>query len=213
MKEDCHGGDVAALGASWWMSWQTHPPCGAAGEHVPMIWGRQHVGLVHSLPGGSGWLMGFNEPNRGDQANMSPQEAAHHWPQLESTGRRLVSPAMAMSNTAIQWMREFLNACTGCRVDAIAIHLYEANHGGVQYWVNQYKQFGKPIWITEIAFPGGVQHAAEEAHAIVNIFERDPQVHRYAWFKNRGDRGALAGSSLIDYNGRHTQVGQAYAES
>merc|ERR1719219_823819 len=201
----CHGSDVNSLGASWWYAWSSTPPCSASGEFIPMIWGRDHVSKTKSLPSGSQWLLGFNEPNLGSQANMSPQECARLWPQLEATGRKLVSPAMAMSGTAVQWMQTFLNACKGCRVDAIAIHLYETSSGGVSYWVNQFKKFNKPIWITEIAHPGySAADAATEARQIVQLFESDSHVQRYSWFMNRGNGGNLAQSSLVGGNGQLT---------
>ena len=36
---------------------------------------------------------GFNEPNAGNQANMSPQDACNNWKPVADTGLRLGSPA------------------------------------------------------------------------------------------------------------------------
>ena len=60
-----------------------------------MIWDASYLPLrANELPA-SDWLLGFNEPNYSNQANLSPQAAATLWPQLEATGRRLVGPAVA----------------------------------------------------------------------------------------------------------------------
>merc|ERR1719270_892239 len=80
-----------------------------------MIWSGSRINDVNSLPSGSDWLLGFNEPNLASQSNMSPQECASLWPKLEATGRKLVSPAMAMSGTAVNWMQTFLDSCHHAR--------------------------------------------------------------------------------------------------
>ena len=75
---------------------------------------------------------------------------------MESINRNLVSPAMAMGGTTLgtTWLTLFFQSCTNCRVDAIAIHIYENTLGAFQYWVGQFKQYNKPIWITEFSYYG-----------------------------------------------------------
>jgi len=116
-----------------------------------MIWNAVNIDkIMASLPPGSEWLLGFNEPNYEHEANMTAEECAKLWPKLEATGRKLVSPAMAMMN-GIEWMDHFFGNCTGCRIDAVAIHTYEGTPGGTKYWIDQYAKYGKPIWLTEFA--------------------------------------------------------------
>ena len=40
-----------------------------------MIWGVSNIGSISALPA-STWILGFNEPNHGEQANISPSYAA-----------------------------------------------------------------------------------------------------------------------------------------
>ena len=40
-----------------------------------MIWGVSNIGSINTLPA-STWILGFNEPNHGEQANISPSYAA-----------------------------------------------------------------------------------------------------------------------------------------
>ena len=40
-------------------------------------------------------LLGFNEPDLAEQANMTVEKALELWPRLEATGMRLGSPAVA----------------------------------------------------------------------------------------------------------------------
>lgn len=157
---------------------------------------------------GSEWLLGFNEPNLSSQANMSPSYAASLWHKLEATGRKLVSPAMAMGN-GIQWMDQFMAACKGCRIDAIAIHTYESNTGGTDYWVGQFAKYGKPVWVTEIAQPNA-HDCGSYAKTTVQSFERNSKVGRYAWFMNRGNGGNLAACSLVNSDGSLTGTGYNY---
>jgi hypothetical protein len=80
---------------------------------------------------------------------MTAELAASLWPKLEATGRKLVAPAMAMPG--LEWMDQFLGNCSGCRIDAIAIHTFEYYPGGTKYWIDQFAKYGKPIWLTEFA--------------------------------------------------------------
>ena len=90
----------------------------------PMIWSPPLPAA--SKIRGAKYLLTFNEPDNGSQSNVSPTQAASLWPQIESIAATdgipyIVSPAVASSVT---WMQQFFNACTGCKVDYIAVHFY-----------------------------------------------------------------------------------------
>ena len=70
--KNAHCSDISGVGASWWYSWSSHPPVSCSQEFVPMIWGKNNVGDLTRLPSGSEYVLAFNEPNRSDQANLSP---------------------------------------------------------------------------------------------------------------------------------------------
>lgn len=160
------------------------------------------MGSIGSLPQSS-WVLGFNEPNQGGQANMSPSDAAciiyqyfikneimtylALWPQFESINRNLVGPAVAMGGTmgGTDWYQQFFQSCSNCRVDAIAIHIYENNLGAFQYWVGQFKQFNKPIWITEWAFPNLSSDCSELMREVLDYFKTEPLVQRIGFFGSR----------------------------
>ena len=86
--------------------------------------------LSQNLEKGASAVLGFNEPNLVVEANMSAQAAADAWPAFETAAQDdsvpiVVSPAMTYGNThPIAWLDEFFNLCSGCRVDAIAVHSY-----------------------------------------------------------------------------------------
>src|SRR5262249_45204520 len=137
--------DLTALsaGISWWYNWAAQPDntmvasahAGLGVEYVPMAWGEDSIAsLATKVPADARALLGFNEPNFGSQANLTPEQAAALWPQLEDFARQhdlaLVSPAVnycgGSCNVAnpFDWLDQFFAACQGCKVDYIAMHRY-----------------------------------------------------------------------------------------
>ena len=76
-------------------------------------------------------ILGFNEPNQPDHANMSPLEAALAWVEVQEKypDRELVSPATGHVDT--EWFDQFMAECEllGCRFDYLATHWYGNAHG------------------------------------------------------------------------------------
>ena len=65
----------------WWYNWGLSRTGGNTGiEFVPMIWGSSTVNST--IPSGSKYLLGFNEPNFKAQSNLTPLAAATAWPML-----------------------------------------------------------------------------------------------------------------------------------
>ena len=131
-------GDVEAFNnLNWYYNWGTqfHPECGAQptpGFFVPMIWGYYgHIPDIKADPLDT--ILGFNEPNHEKQSNLSPEEAAFAWIELQEKypDKILVSPsaASAQSEDAYEWFHEFFDICMelGCRVDYLATHSYSGN--------------------------------------------------------------------------------------
>lgn len=100
-------------------------------------------------------LLGFNEPDRPDQANMQFQEMINQWPDMMKSGLRVGSPAW--SNP---WggnggnLFDFIKKCDelNYRVDFVALHCYWGGKSPLN-WYNELKyiheQTGRPLWITE----------------------------------------------------------------
>jgi hypothetical protein len=89
-------------------------------------------------------LIRFNEPDLGAQSNLSPTDAAKAWKQYMEPFKgkvQLVSPAVTNGGgeMGLTWTANFLNACTGCTVDAIAIHMYDSATN-----IDYYKNYSKP---------------------------------------------------------------------
>jgi Glycosyl hydrolase catalytic core len=96
-------------------------------EFVPMIWGKRDIPEIGQAKGGV--LLGFNEPERSEQSNLTVEEALALWPQLEATKMRLGSPAPAHGPKGMRWLEQFMAGCAEkkLRVDFICLHWYGPN--------------------------------------------------------------------------------------
>ncbi len=214
---------------SWYYNWTPkNAHLGAPGvEFVPMIWGAKNVtkeDLDRAKQEGR-VLLGFNEPDRPDQANMSVKQALDLWPQLMATGMRLGSPAVSWgADTQGMWLDEFMKGAKarGHRVDFIAVHAYQGDFSDAavgkfkRYLERTYARYRLPIWVTEFAMvnfsrspnvPSQSRQAAF-ATASTTMLEGLPFVERYAWFALPA-RDA-DGTGLYRPGARPTLVGQAY---
>ncbi|MET0132439.1 MAG: sigma-70 family RNA polymerase sigma factor [Kibdelosporangium sp.] len=220
---------LADVGAGWFYTWAagreriTAPP---GVEFVPMIWGAKSVtpaNIAEARKQGT-VLLGFNEPDLAEQSNMTVEQALDLWPQLQATGMRLGSPAVAFGgDKAGGWLDRFMAgaATRGLRVDFITLHWYGSDFGPAA--VNHLKsyitavqaRYNKPIWLTEyslIDFSGGSarypspEQLAAFAKGSTAMLEGLPSVERYAWFALPADK---PGTGL--YNGRTPNLaGAAY---
>jgi hypothetical protein len=176
------------------------------------------------------YILGFNEPNFIDQANMTPTQAAAAWPQLQAIadqyGLKLVSPAVNYCGNCVsengttytnpfKWLDDFFAACNGCRVDYIGLHWYGGGNSMTGY-IEDARKYGKPIWVTEFADWDASITAENQKNYLagtVNFLERDPAVFRYSWFIGRG--GGATVYPYIDLygsSGTLTVLGQLYMD-
>jgi hypothetical protein len=197
-----------------------------------MIWGAgsNREAAATEIPEGARYLLGFNEPNFGSQANLSAADAAALWPELEAIaderGLDLVSPAVnfcggdCQETDPFKYLDDFFAACEGCRVDAIAIHIYVGcnpngeNHA--EWLINHVKtyesRFSLPLWLTEFACDDAEDEAEQLAFMedAVEFLEENPRIARYAWFAGRADN--VPHVDLLGADGELTALGRRYVE-
>ena len=223
-----HCGDVAAVGASWYYRWQRTPP-ECAGQSVSMIWGKQDV--CKPVTGDSRWLLGFNEPDRSNQANLSPDEAARLWHDVARCypDHLLVGPSV--SHPAIMWLEQFYGAYLhkfGQKpvLDALAVHCYANSADECMHVVRavialaERWNVGGGVWVTEFAFwpthERTLEEALDEARAFIAWMDAEPGVVRYAWFAARmkGDEWWMGPyTPLAEFDGGGlTAYGSMYLE-
>jgi len=222
---------TSALKGHWMYSWGRNlaEEIPENVEFVPMFWGKgsvtdENISNIKQLvaDGKVKYVLGFNEPDGADQANMSVDEAIALWPKLEEIGVPLISPAPVNPTNA--WMTEFMTRADelGLRIDFVAVHSY----GGANAlsFINKLKEtheaYNRPIWVTEFAVadwnatsPENNRYSEAE---VINFMQEATQamnsiewVERYSWFD--GQNAALASSGLFDADGNMTQLGQVYA--
>lgn len=175
-------------------------------DYFPMAWNsvnkdriRAHVQANPNCK----YILAFNEPNLKDQANMTPAEAAAKWHTVKEIAAELnlkiISPAMNYGTLAgyhdpIKWLDEFFNQ-PGVSVDDVAgisIHSYVNMASSAKGFIDSFKKYGKPIWMTEFcAWEGGPVTLASQMNymsQMLNYMESDPDVARYAWFIPRSGK-------------------------
>lgn len=102
-------------------------------------------------------VLGFNEPARPDQADLSVVDAIKQWPEMFKSGLRIGSPAPAAISSS--WLQQFIGICDtlNYRVDFIAFHAYQDQNTGWWDWNVDLAAKGnisasevkRPVWITE----------------------------------------------------------------
>lgn len=157
------------------------------------------------------YILAYNEPNLKDQANMTPSAAAKDWPRLVKAAKELnmkiVAPAMNYGTLSgysepWKWLDEFF-AQPGVSlddVDGIAVHCYMSHPSAMQWFIGEFKRYGKPIWLTEFcSWEGNVSEKDQMKFMTeaLHILESDEDVFRYAWFIPRSD-GSPCHNNLLE---------------
>ena len=235
--------DLAAIqeSVSWWYNWADRPDedlragaYRAAGvEYVPMVWGGTFDAdtVIANIPADTEWLLGFNEPNFGSQADISASAAAALWPEVErvadTLGLSIASPAVnfcggdCQDTNPFDYLDDFFAACEDCRVDAVAFHLYvgcnQTGENKAQWLINHietYKtRFSQPLWLTEFACDDAASVADQVAFLedAVEYLESEPRIARYAWFSGRFE--GIPFVDLLGDDGELTPLGEAYVNA
>jgi hypothetical protein len=223
--------EVETLRVAWVWNWGVDPPLFPDVESVPSIWSGASIGTP--LGGNSEWLLGFNEPDMRDQANMSPAQAAREWQRLEDTypDRKLASPQVV---APVRWLEEWYDAYQAQndgrlpQIDAIAIHTYydndlESYKRQVEYYIDLAKRWGVPeIWITEFtiapALDRTLRESIDDQRAYLKWLEAQPMVTRYAAWTNRVEcldiiqPNGIFDTPMIAPNGMLTEMGKMYSD-
>ncbi|GAA1888233.1 sigma-70 family RNA polymerase sigma factor [Asanoa iriomotensis] len=221
---------LKAVGASWYYNWGANndrmPASGV--EFVPMIWGTANAtdATIAQAKREGDTLLGFNEPDMAEQANMTPAKALELWPKLQATGMRLGSPSVAFGAADTgKWLDQFMKGAKskGYRVDFITLHWYggdfsSAAVGHLKGYIQQvYAKYKLPIWLTEFAlirFDGSGAHYPTDAQQVAfingatDMLQGLSYVERYSWFGLPSTADSHTG--LYKESGQLTPMGSAY---
>ncbi|RKF76916.1 Alkali-sensitive linkage protein 1 [Golovinomyces cichoracearum] len=218
--------DIAKLSAftssskvSWAYNWgSTTPAIPNNVEFVPMLWGTgSHAAgwkenADKAIASGSTHLLAFNEPDLGEQSSLSVGDAVSGYQNLMQpyAGKaKLGSPAVTNGGSpmGLTYLKNFINACSGCTIDFIAIHWY--NGGSADDFKNYVAKAhivggGRPVWITEFEGPGDAQQQQKFLKEVLPWLDNQDYVERYAYFM-------ASDGNLISSGTSPSAVGQAYA--
>lgn len=232
-------------GISWFYSWGQTPGLAVANvfdqylDFIPMAWNGLDTVVMknfYSTHPKIKYILGFNEPNFKQQANLTPTAAAAKWKLIERIADlfdlKIVGPAMnyapvsgAVSENGvtytdpIRYLDDFFKACPDCRVDFIAVHNYMNSESAVEGNLALYKKYNRPIWLTEFCAYNSNQGLTPDKQKdfmveTLSYLENDTSIYRYSWFIGRNDGGeaAFPYNSLLTNNDRGvlTELGDIY---
>lgn len=202
--------EALAPGVSWYYNWGNAPGRSLIDldciEYVPMCWNSWYNAdaireYVNSHPQVQ-YLLGFNEPNFLDQANMTPQQAADAWPEVQALakelGLKLVAPVVNFSpnypyNHPASWMDEFVSIVGLDAFDCVALHCYGGPGVLKEICTDFHNRYGKEVWMTEFSLIyDGLNSNTPQAQISammesVEWMEKTEWMGRFAWFKALGD--------------------------
>ena len=216
---------------TWWYTWGTGVQnVGAGLEYVPMVWGggAKIADVNKGIRADAKYLLGYNEPNFFAQANLSAAQAAADWPTVQAAAAahqlQTVSPAVNFcgddeagtgpchDTNPVSYLQDFFAACQGCQVDYVAVHWYNCDGASLEWYLDQFKQFNRPIWLTEFAcaYGGDTSVAGQEKYMreAIPILEARSDLYRYAWFS--GD--PMPNARLLNQDGSLTSLGKIYVD-
>ncbi|MDA3816095.1 MAG: glycosyl hydrolase [Prolixibacteraceae bacterium] len=236
--------DMEALsaGTTWWYNWWYRPDANDniidvykdfGMEFVPQAWDENfdETGLRQYLDEHPDveYIMGFNEPNFQAQANLSPAQAAAEWQRIEAIAEdynlKIVGPALNYSPDApyhdpFEWMDAWLEECDalgGCHFDYVNVHCYMNNVDALEWYLNEWKRYDKPIWLTEFCAWDGIETTVTPKYQknfmieALSLLDNDPDVFRYAWFIAKST-GVPYNSLLEQTPGELTDLGLIYTD-
>lgn len=203
-------------------------------EFVPMIWSGngeewtqqtlQNDVATQIESGKVKRLLGFNEPDGKEQANMTVECALERWQLLESVGISLVSPSCVHPGN--EWMTSFMKNAneTGKRVDWVGVHWYGgANFNAFTSSMQQsYEMYKRPLLVTEFA-PADWNATTVESNRIsaaavlafmkqaLPWLEAQEWIAGYTWFSFCITTPQGTSSALFDEEGALTVCGRYYA--
>lgn len=175
------GGWVGQFGTGWGYDWARNDKDGLSVDkfYAPMQHreGWPNLGTLHKKQtdwnndAKPAYLLGFNEPDRPDQANMGIGKAVELWPRLMAMDVPLVSPACALGAES-WWLSDFMDRHDnkGYRCEYAGAHWYAGpSSDNLINYINsvQSNANGRPVWLTEFSvvdWSGGSGNWSEETN-------------------------------------------------
>jgi hypothetical protein len=198
-------------------------------EFIPMCHGPTKgssqewlANVEKAVKKGSKAVMGFNEPDHAEQANLSPAAACSAWKEYMNPiasshpDVTIIGPSVTnsgQSNMGLAWLSQFHEVCSDAVVHATNIHFYDIYEPATidrfkAHVEKAAKTYGKPVWVTEFGLnPGSAtqEQAASFLKQAMEYLDASEKCQGYSWFMvGTGENQLNSGSGL-------SAVGQVYA--
>ena len=222
-KKGWAGGDQKKhnqFGAHWHYNWTPNGRNSEGNQFIPMIKRKADLGALGKVASRQGLthILGYNEPERTKQGNLSVEEGLKLWPRLvavaEKRNIQLGSPAPSSDAGGMNWLKAFMEQADRrkLRVDFIAVHWYRGRDADqFEDFVKQLaRDYRRPIWITEWnGWSGPEKEHYNFVKDSLRFLERSRDVERYAYFNPK------AGSphSLLKKDGSVSRIGELYRDA
>jgi hypothetical protein len=226
---------------NWFHTTNDVAPAALNFEFIPMMWGNDPArltGLKAYLAAGHKprAVLAINEPNLKGQAFITPEVCADLYRRTreiaDAYGIPTVGPHMAIGSSAgdsitamdpiekknltytfmMPYLKAFMHYRGANDLPGIGVHAY-GDINELRWVVDAtYKEFGKPVWMTEYAWWGAKSDKAALDYLVqaTDFLEHNPKVAGYAWFKERSDNARI--SLLASKPGELTPLGRAYVD-
>jgi hypothetical protein len=166
-------------------------------------------------------VMGFNEPDHAEQANLSPAAACAAWKQYMNPiaashpDITIIGPSVTNGGApmGLDWLSRFHDACPDAVVHATNIHFYDIYETAT---IDRFKAqvekaaaiYNMPVWVTEFGLNPGSATQAQAASFLkeaMAYLDASDKVQGYSWFMvGSGENQLNSGSGL-------SEVGKVYA--
>ncbi|MDB4537548.1 glycoside hydrolase family protein [Akkermansiaceae bacterium] len=208
------------FGVHWFYNWTPGGRIGGEKEFVPMIKKEADLKKGKAILDNekAKVLLGFNEPEREKQGNVSVAKALELWPRLETIAKqrnlRIGSPAPSSNQAGMQWLAQFMKRAEdkGLKIDFIAVHWYRGTDAGKfeQFVDDLADKYDRPIWITEFnGWAGSENEHYRFLKDSLKFLEKSKEVERYAYFNVKAGKA----HSLVKGDGSLTRMGELYQEA
>ncbi len=216
------------LNCAWFYDWDNVVTSTLNTEYVPMrhnMFWNAYSNINNKQK--STAALGFNEPDRPDQADMTVEEAIGQWPNLLASGLRIGSPAT--SDGGLSWLYDFIDQADALnyRVDFVAVHFYQGCYSGSQLfnWLRDVHQRvgGRPLWVTEWnngcnwtgCEPSSPEEQAQIIGDFIEVMDGADFVERYSVYNACGESRELITGGVLTLAGevyRDNQAPMAYVQ-
>ena len=220
------GDDIPAmleqLRPAWWYDWRFEQ-AGAPG-YMPMIWSdgiwADHAPVIESLferRPDLFWLL-WNEPERADQANMSPEATAALTGAIAEYGINYAAPGVAWGRVGMEWLEAYL-AAGGPMPHCWHIHIYwchtpvewEEKWASWKAWMQEHNVVRPTIVSETNAWEEGAYGQSRMIAYLADLLATDDLLLAVAWYATQAYNWGAGHPQLLSEARQLTSVGRTFA--